>query len=104
MSGGELCLLQKEVDDIVLMRDKIMSNDICRDLIVEKQNEYEKPQITELFNNMFKGKADIINHNEKLIIDLKTTLQKYYHSIGDKKNEKPITFKLINYKKWVINI
>ena len=73
MSGGELCLLQKEVDDIVLMRDKIMANDICRDLIVDKQNEYEKPQITELFNNMFKGKADIINHNEKLIIDLKTT-------------------------------
>ena len=73
MSGGELCLLQKEVDDIVLMRDKIISNDICRDLIVDKQNEYEKPQITELFNNMFKGKADIINHNEKLIIDLKTT-------------------------------
>ena len=73
MSGGELCLLQKEVDDIVSMRDKIISNDICRDLIVDKQNEYEKPQITELFNNMCKGKADIINHNEKLIIDLKTT-------------------------------
>ena len=73
MSGGELCLLQKEVDDIVLMRDKIMANDICKDLIVDKQNEYEKPQITELFNNMFIGKADIINHNEKLIIDLKTT-------------------------------
>ena len=29
--------------------------------------------ITELFGNKWKGKADIVNHNEKLIIDLKTT-------------------------------
>ena len=73
MSGGELCLLQKEVDDIVFMRDKIMSNDICKDLIVDSQNKYEQPGIILLFDNMWKGKADIVNHNEKLIIDLKTT-------------------------------
>ena len=29
--------------------------------------------ITELFGNKWKGKADIVNHDEKLIIDLKTT-------------------------------
>ena len=33
MSGGELCLLQHEVDNIELMRDKVMDNDICNDLI-----------------------------------------------------------------------
>ena len=73
MSGGELCLLQKEVDDIVFMRDKIMANDICKDLIVDTQNKYEQPGIIQLFDNMWKGKADIVNHDEKLVIDLKTT-------------------------------
>ena len=73
MSGGELCLLQHEVDDILLMRDKVMDNDICKDLIQGAQTEYEQPGIIELFDNNWKGKADIINHEEKLIIDLKTT-------------------------------
>tara|TARA_R100000278_G_scaffold1337_5_gene2739 strand:+ start:2645 stop:3376 length:732 start_codon:yes stop_codon:yes gene_type:complete len=73
MSGGELCLLQHEVDEILLMRDKMMSNDICRDLIQNSQTEYEQPGIIKLFDNMWKGKADIVNHEEKLIIDLKTT-------------------------------
>ena len=72
VAGGELCLLQSEVDMIELMRDKLMANDICRDL-VQGNVEYEVPMVTELFNNKWKGKADIINHDEKLIIDLKTT-------------------------------
>jgi len=73
ISQGELVLLQHEVDRIELLRDTILENDICRDLIKAEGNEYEKPGITELFGNQWKGKADIINHNEKLIIDIKTT-------------------------------
>ena len=76
VAGGELCLLQQEVDIIELMRDKVMANDICADLIMGtdgKLNDFEVPMITELFGNKWKGKADIVNHNEKLIIDLKTT-------------------------------
>ena len=73
VAGGELCLLQHEVDAIELMREKVMANDICRDLIQLGNVEYEIPMITELFNNKWKGKADIVNHDEKLIIDLKTT-------------------------------
>ena len=79
VADGELCLLQHEVDMIELMRKKLEDNDICRDLIsnehkhADLQNEYEKPMITELFGNKWKGKADIVNHEEKLIIDLKTT-------------------------------
>ena len=76
VSGGELCLLQHEVDMIELMRDKVMQNDICADLIMGtdgKLNDFEVPMITELFGNKWKGKADIVNHNEKLVIDLKTT-------------------------------
>ena len=73
VAGGELCLLQHEVDTIELMREKVMANDICRDLIQKGNIEYELPGVTELFSNKWKGKADIINHDEKLIIDLKTT-------------------------------
>jgi hypothetical protein len=73
ISGGELCLLQNEVDKIELMTDKMMSNEVCRDLIRGSNIEYERPGITELEGEMWKGKADIINHDEKLIIDLKTT-------------------------------
>jgi len=73
VAGGELCLLQQEVDMIELMREKVMNNDICRDLIQLGNVEYEVPMITELFGNKWKGKADIVNHDEKLIIDLKTT-------------------------------
>ena len=73
ISGGELCLLQTEVDKIELMTDKMMSNEVCRDLIRGSNVEYERPGITELEGQMWKGKADIINHDEKLIIDLKTT-------------------------------
>ena len=73
ISGGELCLLQQEVDQILLMRDKLMANDICKDLIQGPQTEYEQPGIIQLFDSTWKGKADIINHDEKLVIDLKTT-------------------------------
>jgi len=73
LSGGEICLLEHEVDDILLMRDTVMANDICNDLIGGLQTEYEQPGIIELFGNTWKGKADIVNHEEKLVIDLKTT-------------------------------
>ena len=76
MSGGEICLLQHEVDKIELMREAIMDNKICADLIMGtngKMNDFEVPGVTEIHGNMWKGKADVINHDEKLIIDLKTT-------------------------------
>jgi hypothetical protein len=73
VAGGELCLLQHEVDMVELMRQKVMDNDICKDLITAGDVEYEVPMIEEMFGNVWKGKADIVNHDEKLIIDLKTT-------------------------------
>lgn len=77
MSGGEICLLQHEVDKIELMRDAVMDNEVCKDLILgsdfERTVDYEVPAVKEIHGNMWKGKADIINHDEKLIIDLKTT-------------------------------
>ena len=77
MSGGEICLLQHEVDKIELMQEAVMDNEICRNLILgsdfERTVDYEVPGVKEIHGNMWKGKADIINHDEKLIIDLKTT-------------------------------
>ena len=73
VAGGELCLLQHEVDTIELMQEKVTQNDICKDLIQSSQCEYEQPGIINMFGNDWKGKADIVNHNEKLVIDLKTT-------------------------------
>ena len=75
ISDGEICLLQHEVDKIQLMTETMMSNDVCRDLIkpVLAEVDYEEPRVGKIFDNMWKGKADIINHDEKLVIDLKTT-------------------------------
>ena len=76
MSGGELCLLQHEVDQIELMKEKLMDNDIIADLIMGtdgKLNDYEEPNVKMIEGKMWKGKADIVNHNEGLVIDLKTT-------------------------------
>ena len=73
ISDGEMCLLKHEVDQIDLMTEKMLSNEVCKDLIRSGNVEYEQPGITELEGQMWKGKADIVNHDEKLIIDLKTT-------------------------------
>jgi hypothetical protein len=71
---------------------RVMDNDICRDLIQgscyngrtasDKPVEYEVPMITDLFGQTWKGKADIVNHEEKLVIDLKTTadISKFQYS------------------------
>jgi len=72
MSDGELCLLESEIEKIKLMTDKILANDVCKDLIRNDHVTYEEPGIKKLEGEMWKGKADIINKKEKLIIDLKT--------------------------------
>lgn len=72
-SGGEMCLLQHEVDQLELMIDKVLGNNVCKGLIRDGNVDYEIPGIAEINGVMWKGKADILNHSEKLIIDLKTT-------------------------------
>ena len=64
------------------MTDKLLSNNVCKGLIRDSNTEYEVPEIKEIEGEMWKGKADIINHNEKLVIDLKTTsdIQKFRYS------------------------
>jgi len=73
ISEGELCLLQHEVDKIEMLVETMMNNEICKGLIRGRNVDYEVPGIAEINGKLWKGKADIINHDEKLIIDLKTT-------------------------------
>jgi hypothetical protein len=73
ISDGEMCLLKSEADHVELMTQVMLDNDVCKGLIQGTNVEYEQPNVTELFGNKWKGKADIINHDERLIIDLKTT-------------------------------
>lgn len=77
LSEGEVCLLEKEADLVHQLRDRILANDMCAALIRgahdDSQVEYEVPMIKEFFGNWWKSKADILNHDERLIVDLKTT-------------------------------
>jgi hypothetical protein len=72
---GKVCILQHEVNNVEVMVKTLLNNSICKDLIKPLLGDvvYEEPGVVELFGNMWKGKADIINHDEKLVIDLKTT-------------------------------
>ena len=66
-------LLQHEVNNVNRMIEVINASDICKTLINGIDVEYEEPMIKDLFGRLWKGKADIVNHDEGLIIDLKTT-------------------------------
>ena len=108
ISDGEMCLLKHEVDQIDLMTEKMLSNEVCRDLIRSGNVEYEQPEITELEGQLWKGKADIVNHDEKLIIDLKTTADitkfKYSASKYNYDSQAYIYSKLFGYEMLFIAI
>ncbi len=73
LSEGDICLLEKEADEIHLMRDKVLSVDLFKDLIQDGDIIYEQPGIIELEGLLWKGKADIVNNSHQLLVDLKTT-------------------------------
>ena len=73
LSEGEICLLQHEVDKIENMVEKIEKNKYFNELIAGMNIEYEVPNIMQLEDLWWKCKADIVNHDDKLIVDLKTT-------------------------------
>ena len=108
ISDGEMCLLKHEVDQIELMTEKMLNNEVCRDLIRSGNVEYERPEITELEGQLWKGTADIVNHDEKLIIDLKTTADittlKYSASKYNYDSQAYIYSKLFGYEMLFIAI
>jgi len=66
-------LLRKEKEHLDFLCKTMTSNLECSDLIYATGNEFEVPAIQEIMSENWKGKADIINHNENLIIDIKTS-------------------------------
>lgn len=72
-ANGEMCLLNSELENLVAMESVLMNNDACSNLIRGIHVEYEQPGIVEINGTFWKGKADILNHDNGLIVDLKTT-------------------------------
>lgn len=74
-SNGEVVMLRHEADNVLAMVDAVMNNDTCHDMIKPILNDvvYEEPGVKDIFGNLWKGKADIINHEYKVVVDLKTT-------------------------------
>jgi len=66
-------LLTKEREHLDFLCTKMTSNMEMFDLIYQKGNEFEVPQIQNIMGLDWKGKADIINHTSELIIDIKTS-------------------------------
>ena len=73
LSGGEICLLEKEADELAELRDKLLAVNAARDLIQDIDVEYEVPGVIELEGEWWKLKADIVNKTQSYVIDLKTT-------------------------------
>lgn len=73
LSGGEMCMLQHEVDMADAMVDKLLDNNVFSSMINVGEVEHEVPGVKEIMGNMWKGKADIINHDDRLIVDIKTS-------------------------------
>ena len=75
-SNEDILLLKSEKDLLDKLIDKMLANKVCKHLIRGDGSEniiYETPGIKELSGEWWKGKADIINRNEGIIVDLKTT-------------------------------
>ena len=82
LSEGKMCLLQKEADALSVLRDKLMANKVCQELIQDIDVEYEVPGVLELGGEWWKLKGDIKNNTQQLVVDLKTTsnLDKFAYS------------------------
>jgi len=72
-NDGKMMILRKEVDKCNEMINKIKNNSVCQSLLEGKEVIYEEPGIKEIDNTWWKGKADCINKDQALIVDIKTT-------------------------------
>jgi len=71
---GGIMLLEKEVVEAQNLTAHLKSLPGAA-MLFDENNIYEEPMIKDLFGEgvIWKGKADIINHDTQIIIDLKTT-------------------------------
>ena len=80
--AGKMILLDSDLKQLNTMKAAIDGNDLVQSIIKGDNVEYEVPAYGEVEGELWKGKADVVNHDEKLIIDLKTTsdLSKFHVS------------------------
>ena len=72
-SGKDILLLRGEADELDEVITAMRSNLRFYELIYAEGNEFEKPGVQQIKGMLWKGKADVVNHSEGLVIDLKTT-------------------------------
>jgi hypothetical protein len=72
-SGKDILLLRSEAEELDAVVSAMRSNLRFYDLIYADDNTFEVPAIQEIKGMMWKGKADVVNPSEGLVIDLKTT-------------------------------
>ena len=79
---GEMLLLTKEREHLDFLCTKMTSNMEMFDYIYDDGNEFEIPEIQKIMSLDWKGKADIINHNKGLLVDIKTSgdIDKFMYS------------------------
>ena len=72
-SGEDILLLRSEANELDSVVSAMRSNLRFYDLIYADGNRFEEPAIQQIKGMMWKGKADVVNPSEGLVIDLKTT-------------------------------
>jgi hypothetical protein len=72
-NDGKMMILRKEVDKCNLMINKIKNNSVCQSLLTGQDVIYEEPGIKNINGTWWKGKADCINKDQGLLVDIKTT-------------------------------
>ena len=72
-SGKDILLLRGEAEELDTVVSAMRSNLRFYDLIYADGNRFEEPAVQQIKGMMWKGKADVVNPSEGLVIDLKTT-------------------------------
>ena len=82
INEGEMLLLTKEREHLDFLCTKMTSNMEMFDYIYDDGNEFEVPEIQKIMSLDWKGKADIVNHNKGLLVDIKTSgdIDKFMYS------------------------
>ena len=80
--SGEIMLLTKEKENLDYLCGIMTSNMEMCDYIYATGNEFEVPAVGQIMGLDWKGKADIINHESDVIIDIKTSsdMDKFMYS------------------------
>lgn len=80
--AGKMLLLDSDMKQLLSMKEVIDANELVQSIITGENVEYEVPAFGEIEGELWKGKADVVNHDDKLIIDIKTTsdLSKFHLS------------------------